>query len=88
MNVTNPKVSVFFIAFLPQFVDPAGRSVTLQLVSFGALFIVATLMVFGSVALVAGSLGEWLGRSERAQRYMNRVAGAVYVALAVHLAIT
>lgn len=88
MNVTNPKVSVFFIAFLPQFVDPAGGSVTLQLVLFGGLFVLATLMVFGGVALIAGSLGEWLGRSERAQRSMHWIAGAVFVALAIHLAVT
>lgn len=88
MNVTNPKVSVFFIAFLPQFVDPALGSMTLQLVSFGGLFILATLVVFGGIALLAGSVGERLGRSQRAQRNMNRVAGAVFVALALHLIIT
>jgi len=88
MNVTNPKVSIFFIAFLPQFVEPARGPVTLQLVSFGGLFILATLVVFGGVALVAGSLGEWLGRSERAQRFMHRIAGSVFVALAIHLAVT
>lgn len=87
MNITNPKVSVFFIAYLPQFVEPARGLVTLQLVSFGSLFILATLVVFGGVALVAGSLGAWLGRSERAQRFMNRIAGAVFAGLAIHLAI-
>ena len=87
MNVTNPKVSVFFIAFLPQFVEPARGPITLQLVALGGLFIVATLLVFGGVALVAGSLGEWLARSERAQRFMHRMAGVVFGGLAIHLAV-
>ncbi|HWA12296.1 MAG TPA: LysE family translocator [Burkholderiales bacterium] len=88
MNLTNPKVSIFFLAFLPQFADPARGSLSLQLVLLGGVFIVAALVVFGSIAALAGSLGRWLNRSSRAQVVMNRVAGTIFVALAVKLALT
>jgi threonine/homoserine/homoserine lactone efflux protein len=87
MNVTNPKVSIFFLAFLPQFADPDRGALTLQLISFGGVFIVATVLVFGAIALLAGSLGEWLNRSQKTQQIMNRIAGTVFVALALKLAV-
>ena len=86
MNVMNPKVAIFFLAFLPQFADPGRGSLTLQLFLFGAIFMAATLLVFGSIAWSAGLLGAWLRRSRRVQIVMNRLAGAVFVGLALRLA--
>ncbi|WP_316897479.1 LysE family translocator [Pseudodesulfovibrio indicus] len=86
MNVTNPKVSVFFLAFLPQFADPARGSVTVQMLLLGGLFIAATVLVFGAIALLAGTLGQWLARSARAQVILNRLAGLVFLGLALKLA--
>jgi threonine/homoserine/homoserine lactone efflux protein len=88
MNITNPKVSIFFLAFLPQFADPARGSMTAQIMLLGGLFIVATLLVFGGIALLAGALGQRLHESARAERLLNRIAGAVFVALALKLAAT
>ena len=88
MNITNPKVSIFFLAFLPQFADPARNSLTVQLMVLGGTFIVATLIVFGGIALLAGTLGVWLNRSVHAQRRINQVAGTVFVVLALKLAMT
>lgn len=85
MNVTNPKVSIFFLAFLPQFADPELGPISLQLVVLGGIFILATILVFGSVALIGGTLGDWLNRSERSQRIMNWVAGSVFIGLALKL---
>lgn len=86
MNISNPKVAIFFLAFLPQFADPQRGSLTAQILLLGALFMIATLLVFGSIALFAGYLGEWLRRSDGAQLALNRLAGAVFVALALRLA--
>ncbi|HWL29666.1 MAG TPA: LysE family translocator [Burkholderiaceae bacterium] len=86
MNLTNPKVSLFFLAFLPQFTSPARGSVALQTLSLGALFILATLLVFGVIAWFSGAIGERMQRSHRAQRILNWVAGTVFLGLALKLA--
>lgn len=85
MNITNPKVSIFFLAFLPQFVNPANGAVSLQMVFLGGLFICATLLVFGGISVLAGSVGAWLSGSARAQQWLNRMAGTVFAALAIKL---
>ena len=88
MNVTNPKVGVFFLAFLPQFVDSARGPVALQIVVLGLLFIVATLVVFGAVAVGAGSLSAWFHRSPSVEIGLNRLAALIFVALALRLTLT
>ena len=85
MNVANPKVSIFFLAFLPQFTDPTRGSVAVQTVLLGLIFIFSALLIFGGISLVAGSLGEWLNRSVRVQKGMNWLTGTVFVGLALKL---
>ena len=85
MNVTNPKVSIFFLAFLPQFADPVRGPISMQMVALGGIFILATILVFGAVALIGGTLGDWLNRSARAQRIMNLVTGTIFVGIALKL---
>ncbi|MBW6513084.1 MAG: LysE family translocator [Desulfuromonadaceae bacterium] len=87
MNITNPKVSIFFLAFLPQFADPTKGAIALQLALLGGTFIAATILVFGGIALLAGTLGDWLKRSIGAQIVMHRISGTIFAGLAVKLAL-
>ncbi|MDF1483105.1 LysE family translocator [Extensimonas sp. H3M7-6] len=86
MNLTNPKVLMFFLAFLPQFTDPARGSVAAQTMVLGLVFMLATLLVFGAIACFSGAFGALLQRSARARTALNRVAGLVFLGLAVRLA--
>lgn len=85
MNMTNPKVTVFFLAFLPQFAKPELGFMASQMIQLGTLFIVSTMVVFGLIAWFAGELGGWLQRSPSALAKMNRCVSMVFVGLAVKL---
>jgi threonine/homoserine/homoserine lactone efflux protein len=86
MNLSNPKVAIFFLAFLPQFARPEAGSITLQLLVFGGVFIAVALVVFGLIAALAGWLAGSLARSSRAQILLNRLAALVFLGLATRLA--
>ena len=88
MNITNPKVAIFFLAFLPQFANPSNGSMTLQMIFFGGLFIITALSVFSAIAWSAGFLGEWLKGSDKSQKVINRIAGTVFIGLAIKLAVS
>lgn len=86
MNLTNPKVSLFFLAFLPQFTRPELGNPALQSVQLAGLFMLATLLVFGAVAWFAGLIGERLRQHPGIERLLNRAAGLVFIGLALRLA--
>lgn len=85
-TLLNPKVALFYVAFLPQFVDPARGHVSLQLLILGLLFNITGLAVDASIALLASLLGSWLKRRSRAAKIVPWVAGSVLVGLGVRLA--
>ena len=86
MNLSNPKVVIFFLAFLPQFVIADRGHIPLQIGVLGIVFIVATVIVFSLIALFSGTVGKLLLRSARTQRALNRFASLVFVGLAAKLA--
>ncbi|MCH2093754.1 MAG: LysE family translocator [Rhodobacteraceae bacterium] len=88
MNITNPKVAIFFLAFLPQFADPGFGALAPQMLGLGLVFILAALLVFGGVSWGAGYLGTWLRTTPKAQIVLNRVAAVVFIGLAVRLLIS
>ena len=85
-NVSNPKIVLFFVAFLPQFVDPASPHATRDLALLGALYAALALPVKAAVGIAAGAFSERLARSPSAIAWMNRAGGAVLVALGLRLA--
>ena len=85
MNVTNPKVTLFCLALLPQFADPARGPVSLQIFLLGLLVQLSTIIVFGSVAFLGGTLAAEVNNSPRAQVWINRLAGYIFIGLAAFL---
>lgn len=81
LNILNPKLAVFFLAFVPQFVDADAGSAATQIVWFGALFVVIAFITDALYAVAAGWIGSRLRSSPRAERRKDRVAGVTYLGL-------
>ena len=86
-NVLNPKVALFFLAFLPQFVDPSRGSPALQVLALGLIFNTTGTLVNLAVGLGASGAAGRLRRSERAAKVLERATGALFVALGLRLAV-
>ena len=89
MNALNPKVALFFLAFLPPFADPARGPVWLQTALLGLVFAAMVVVAYGPLGAVAGHAGAHLARagSGRATRWGRWLLAAVYLALAARLAV-
>jgi threonine/homoserine/homoserine lactone efflux protein len=85
VNLLNPKVILFILAFLPQFVDPA-RPILPQFLTLGAVFSMGGLMVNGAVGLFAGSIGQRVARSHGLAVWLSRISATIFGALALRLA--
>ncbi|WP_233879700.1 LysE family translocator [Paraburkholderia flagellata] len=87
-NMMNPKVTLFFVVFLPQFVDAHGaQSVTLQMLELGLVFMAQTVVVFSLFGLCAGTIGGWLKRRPRAGLWLDRLAGLTFIAIGIRIAL-
>jgi threonine/homoserine/homoserine lactone efflux protein len=85
-NILNPKVAVFYIAFLPQFVAPELGHPAVQLLLLGLTHWAMGIVYLGAVALAGGSAANILRRSSRARRVLDGVSGLIFVGLALRLA--
>ena len=83
VNVLNPKTALFFFAFLPQFVEPDGGAVALQLAVLGLVFIALGIVSDGAYAVLAGSLGHLVRGNRRVASLRRRLSGAVFIGLGI-----
>ena len=88
VNLLNPKTALFFLAFLPQFVDPARGAAAFQVAFLGLLFALMGFASDGLYALAAGSVGRWLKRKASVLRWERYVTGGVFIGLGVTAAIS
>lgn len=86
-NVLNPKIAVFFLAYLPQFADPARGGTALQLLAFGLIFALLTLALFGALALFSGTIGSWLRARPKLAGGLGWLTGGVLISLGLRLAL-
>jgi threonine/homoserine/homoserine lactone efflux protein len=84
-NAINPKVALFFLSFLPQFVVAQRGDANLQTGLLGLAFTAQAAILFGLLGFFSGAVGAWLNRRPRAGLWMDRIAGAIFIALGLRL---
>jgi len=84
-NAINPKVVLFFLSFLPQFVVASRGDANWQIAWLGLTFTAQAALLFGLLGYFSGTIGQWLNRTPRAGMWLDRIAGAVFVGLGLRL---
>jgi threonine/homoserine/homoserine lactone efflux protein len=84
-NAINPKVVLFFLSFLPQFVVAAHGHANLQTAALGIIFTAQAALLFGLLGFFSGAVGAWLARRPNAGMWLDRLAGGIFVALGLKL---
>ncbi|MFC5475305.1 LysE family translocator [Paraherbaspirillum soli] len=86
-NMLNPKVTLFFIAFLPQFVNSHAGHIPAQMLLLAAVFILQALAIFSAIACFSGMVGAFFQRKASAATYLNRLAGCAFIGLGIRIAL-
>jgi threonine/homoserine/homoserine lactone efflux protein len=84
-NAINPKVALFFLSFLPQFILAERGRVGWQTAQLGLVFTAQAALLFGLLGFFSGGIGQWLQRHARAGIWLDRLAGTIFVALGLRL---
>lgn len=84
-NAINPKVVLFFLSFLPQFVIAEHGHVALQTVQLGLIFTLQAAVLFAALGYFSGSIGQWLQRRPGAPLWLDRIAGTIFIGLGLKL---
>lgn len=85
MNLINPKVALFFLAFLPQFVDPVAGPVQMQFAVYGLVFMVIAFIIMGAAGLAGGHVRRFLITNQNRSKWAHQIAGTVLAGLGVSL---
>lgn len=86
MNLLNPKVALFFLAFLPQFVSPGDIAISAQMLILGGIFIIQAIAVFSAVSILSGHIGSLIKRSESASKYISISKGIIFILIGLRIA--
>jgi threonine/homoserine/homoserine lactone efflux protein len=87
-NLLNPKVALFFLALMPQFIDPASGTKALAFIALGGTFVFTGALWCITLAVAAGAIRGFFGRNPRTLNGVSRAAGALFVGLGVRLAVS
>ncbi|MCA1202811.1 LysE family translocator [Priestia flexa] len=88
MNILNPKVSLFFLAFLPQFVTASGGNAAFQMLVYGITFLVQALFVFTVISLFAGKVGTVLRKRPAISQKINLIEGSLFTLIGLRIALS
>lgn len=88
MNVLNPKVALFFLAFLPQFVNIDSGNVPMQMIFLGIIFMVQAWLIFSAISVFAGTVGEKITQMPGIGRYINWGKAGIFTVIGVKLALS
>jgi threonine/homoserine/homoserine lactone efflux protein len=88
VQLLNPKIAIFFVAFLPQFVDSSRGPIAAQILLLGSIFTALAVLSDGAYVLVGGAVGGWIRASRRARGWIAKVSGGVYIGLGLTAALS
>jgi threonine/homoserine/homoserine lactone efflux protein len=88
VQLLNPKIAIFFLAFLPQFVDSSSGPVAVQILVLGTIFTLLAVLSDGAYVLLAGAVGGWLRTRRRPGGWLAKLSGGVYIGLGVSAALS